>query len=109
MDELEAKELAAYESENYCEAFVLQFSFIETKIESIVAHFARVIGVHSSTTKQLTSTWKVSEKITHFDCVLSPLLASSSKKDFHHLIKALREYNTFRNEGETIGVRVLFY
>ena len=98
LDELEVKELVAYESENYCEAFVLQFSFLETKIESIVAHFARVAGVHSSTTKQLQSTWKVSDKITHIDCLLSPLLASSSRKDFHRLIDALREYNTFRND-----------
>lgn len=98
LDELEVKELVVYESENYCEAFVLQFSFLEHRIESIVAHFARAAGVHSSTTKQLQSTWKVSDKVTHFDCLLSPLLAPNSKKDFHRLIEALREYNTFRND-----------
>jgi hypothetical protein len=98
MDELDLKEMEAYESENYCEAFNLQFSFLETKMASIIANFAKIAGIHSSTTKQLKSTWKVSDKISYFDCLVSPSISPTSKKDFGRLIEMLREYNTFRND-----------
>ena len=97
-DELDLKEIEAYESENYCEAFILQFSFLETKMESIIASFAKIAGIHSSTSTQLKSTWKVSDKISYFDCLLSPLILPTSKKDFYRLIEMLREYNSFRND-----------
>lgn len=98
VDELDLKEIEAYESENYCEAFILQFSFLETKMESIIANFAKIAGIHLSTRKQLKSTWKVSDKISYFDCLVSPLILPTSKKDFGRLIEMLREYNTFRND-----------
>lgn len=98
MDELDLKEIEAYENENYCEAFILQFSFLEMKIESIIANFAKISGIHSSTCKQLKSTWRVSDKIGYFDCLVSPRISPKSKKDFGHLIEMLREYNTFRND-----------
>ncbi len=43
MDDLELREMEAYENEVYCGAFILQFSFLELKIE-------------------IKSTWKVSDK-----------------------------------------------
>lgn len=98
VDELDLKEIEAYENENYCEAFILQFSFLETKMESIIANFAKVAAIHSSTRKQLKSIWKVSDKIGYFDCLASPLVLSTSKKDFGKLIEMLREYNSFRND-----------
>ena len=44
MDDLELREMEAYENENYCEAFILQFSFLELKIESIIRNFSKIAG-----------------------------------------------------------------
>ena len=66
MDDLELREMEAYENENYCEAFILQFSFLELKIESIIRNFSKIAGIHPSTSKQIKSTWKVSDKISYW-------------------------------------------
>ena len=44
MDDLELREMEAYENENYCETFILQFSFLELKIESIIRNFSKIAG-----------------------------------------------------------------
>lgn len=97
MEAIEAREFEAYEQESYIEALLFQFSFIEWKVESAIAHFGKKLGLHPSSLRMLKDETSVSRKITHFNSIMSAFISDDSKKMFHELIGKLREYNMFRN------------
>ena len=98
MEELEAKEIEVYSEEKYYEAFILQFSFIEWKIEEITKHYAAKLGINPSSMKMLTDENSVNRKISYYDFILSSFISDKSKNDFQQLINKLRDYNSFRND-----------
>lgn len=98
LEELAAKEIEAFSEDNYAEAFILQFSFIETRIESSTQYFGEKLRLHPTSLKALRDETSVAKKITYFDLILSSFIATGSKGDFQSLVGKLREYNAFRND-----------
>jgi hypothetical protein len=98
MEELEAKEIAAIEEEKYFEAFLIQFSFIERKLEDITQSFADKLRISPSSLKTLSEENSVNRKISYFEFILSGFISKESSVIFRNLIEKLREYNSFRND-----------
>jgi hypothetical protein len=98
MEELEAKEIEAYNEERYFEAFIIQFSFIEWQIETVTLYFAKKLNLHHSSLKSIEDETSVNRKISNFDLILSSFIKDESKTLLLELVDKLREYNTFRND-----------
>lgn len=98
VEELEAKEIIAYDDDNFYEAFVIQFSYLEWHMQTAMLYYAKKLRVHPTTLKNLRVENSVSKKITGFDLIVSQFVSQKSKRDFKNLIEKLRDYNAFRND-----------
>lgn len=98
IEELEMKELDAFDDDNYYEAFIIQFSYLEWHMDAAIRHYAKTLGVHTTTRKKLSLEKSVSNKITNFDIIMRPFISKESIHNFHVLIENLRDYNAFRND-----------
>lgn len=98
MEELEAKEIEAYDEERYIETFIIQFSFIEWQIETATTRFAKKLRLHSTSLKSIETENSVNRKISNFDAILSGFITDESRALINKLVGKLREYNAFRND-----------
>lgn len=98
IEELEVKELEAMDEERLFEAFILQFSFIELKIEGITKHFSAKANLTSKTREMMEAEQSVHRKIGYFELVLAPFVDEGSRSGLSAAVDSLRAYNVFRND-----------
>jgi len=96
--QLEIKEFYAYQNENYWEAFIVQFSFIERIIDSINRDFANKFKLNKESLVKIKNENSVSNKITLLDCLTHNIVSNDSKQQHSILIEKLYSYNNFRND-----------
>lgn len=97
-DEITAREIEARDEERWWEAFILQFSFLESYIRAGVVNFGKKLGLDKKTLKEVAEEQSVTRLISYFNIILISFIDNKSKKDFQKLILCLREHNLFRND-----------
>ncbi len=97
-DEVMAKEIEARNEEDWWEAFILQFSFLEDYIRSSISNFGKKLGLDKKTLKEVVGEQSVARLISYFNIICISFIKDKSKKDFQKLVLCLREHNLFRND-----------